>query len=210
MKRVLSKILIVLILVSCQVTNDEPYQSFSNSDFEFIPENYQGTGTILKFINQENVEVLIEPISYNLSKEYNSGVGFGQPSNSDSYYYDDLWITLELLNVDIQNQGVDFCNKITIHINKVGDGRLSTDLGIPYYDDSFCLGNGFSGFSPYENLIQMEVNNVTYTKVKTIVPNEFFTFYNNSQIDKVYYDFDVGIIGFDDTQNNKEFRLVIE
>ena len=59
-------------------------------------------------------------------------------------------------------------------------------------------------------LTQMVINNKTYSKVKTITTNEYFTLYNNSHIDKVYYDMDNGIIGFDDTQNNKEFRLESE
>ena len=160
--------------------------------------------------NQENEEVEIEPIFYTLTKEYESGIGLGQPNNSDSYYYDNLWITLELLNVNIQNEGADYCNQISIYINKVGDGRLSTEVGIPFYDEPFCLGNGFSGFSPFENLTQMEINETNYTKVKIIIPNDYFTFYNGSQIDKVYYDFDKGIIGFDDSQNNKEYRLINE
>ena len=71
-------------------------------------------------------------------------------------------------------------------------------------------GHGFSGFSPFENLTQMEINETNYTKVKIIIPNDYFTFYNGSQIDKVYYDFDKGIIGFDDSQNNKEYRLINE
>lgn len=72
---------------------------------------------------------------YNLNKEFESGYGFGQPTHSASYYYDDLWIGLELLDVDISNQSRNGCNEVSIHINKFGDGRIATKLTIPYYYD---------------------------------------------------------------------------
>ncbi|MBR9847425.1 MAG: hypothetical protein GYB35_15560 [Algicola sp.] len=208
MKKAFVWILLVFIVVSCQVSNDAPYQSFSVSDYDFIPENYQASGTILKFKTQDNEEVLIETNSYMLKKEFESGISFAQSSNSESFYYDDLWISLKLLNVSSQSvDGYDYCDRIKIHIRKVRDGSLSTQIDLPYYNGTSCGGSSFRGFSLYENLIQMNVNNATYEKVKILVPNDYFTFYDGSQIDKVYYDFDKGIIGFDDTEQNLEFRL---
>ncbi len=210
MKSIIFFFALSVVLISCQTSDNEPYQNFSDSDYQFIPENYQEIGEIITFRNEQNEEVQIKTTFYNLNKEFESGYGFGQPTISDSYYYDDLWITIELLNVDTTNQEISYCNSIKIHIYKTGDGRLSTKLQIPFYDEPFCIGTGFSEFSPYENLIQMEITNVSYSKVKIVVPNGYFTFYNDSQIDKVYYDLDKGIVGFDDTQQNKEFRLVTE
>ena len=156
-----------ILFISCQTSDDATYQNISSSDFQFIPENYQDTEKIMTFRNQENDEVKIKSIFYSITKEYDNGYGFGQPSSSDSYYYDDLWITLELLNVNIQNEGTNYCNNITIHIKKARDSRLSTRLEIPYYDDPFCGGNGFNIPSPYENFTQIEIYNINTIRHST-------------------------------------------
>tara|TARA_R100001369_G_C3282273_1_gene162237 strand:- start:181 stop:633 length:453 start_codon:yes stop_codon:yes gene_type:complete len=150
-----------------------------------------------------------------LNKEFESVYGFGQPSQSESYYYyyyydDDLWIGLELMDVDISEQSGGVSNQVSIAINKVGDGRLLTKVSFPFSDGNFCLGNGFEEISPFENLTQIEFNGVAYSKIKIVIPNAFFTFYEGSTIDKVYYDMDNGIVGFDDTVNTLEFRLTSE
>ena len=79
----------MLLLSSCEATNDEPYYRFSNTDYDFIPINYQETTTISKYKNQENEEVQIASRFYVLSKQYNSGIGFGQPSRSEPFFYGD-------------------------------------------------------------------------------------------------------------------------
>ncbi len=199
-----------ILLVSCQPSDSEPYYNFTNSDYQFIPEPYQVIGKTFIFKNAQNEEVKIKPLFYTLNKEFESGYGFGQPTRTESYYYDDLWIEIDLLNIEIPNEPDGYCERIYIHINKSPYKGLFVDLQIPSYNEPFCSGVGFKEFSPFEGLTQMIVNNKTYSKVKTITTNEYFTLYTNSHIDKVYYDMDDGIIGFDDTQNNKEFRLVSE
>ncbi len=210
MKTILGIFGIIVLLISCETSDNEPYQNFNDADYQLIPEQYQNTEKVFRFKDQQNNIIQIRSLYYNLKKEFESGYGFGQPTQSDSYYYDNLWIGLELMDVDISNQNGGGCNEVSIHINKVGDGRLSTEMTIPYYDGTFCLGNGFQEFSPFENLIQMEFNGVIYSKIQIIIPNDFFTFYENSTIDKVYYDMDNGIVGFDDTVNDLEFRLINE
>lgn len=199
-----------IVLVSCELSNDEPYQAFNNSDYQLIPEQYQDTARIFTFKNAQNDIVQMKSKYYSLNKEFESGYGFGQPTQSDSYYYDDLWIALELMDVDISNQSGDGCNEVSIHINKLGNGQILTGVSIPYYNGSYCFGNGFTEVSPFENLIEMEFNGISYTKIKIIMSDDFFTFYEGSNIDKVYYDMDYGIVGFDDSENNLEFRLISE
>ncbi len=199
-----------IFLVSCQPSDSEPYYNFTNSDYQFIPEQYQEIGRTFIFKNAQNEEVKIKPLFYTLNKKFESGYGFGQPTRTESYYYDDLWIEIDLLNIEIPDQPEGYCERIYIHINKSPYKGLFIDLQIPTYNEPFCGGGGFREFSPFENLTEMVINNKTYTKVKIVTPNDYFTLYNDSHIDKVYYDMDNGIIGFDDTQNNKEFRLVIE
>jgi hypothetical protein len=42
------------------------------------------------------------------------------------------------------------------------------------------------------------------------VSDHYFTLYNDSKINVIYYDMEYGFIGFDDTENGLEFRLVQE
>jgi hypothetical protein len=210
MKTILAILGISVMLISCEPSDNEKYQNLNNADYQFIPEQYQNIEKVFTFKNQQNDIVQIKSSYYNLTKEFESGYGFGQPTQTESYYYDNLWIGLELMDVDVSNQNGGGCNEVSIHINKVGNGRLLTKMIIPYYDGSFCLGNGFEEFSPFENLAEMEFNGVNYSKIKIIIPNDFFTFYEGSTIDKVYYDMDNGIVGFDDTVNDLEFRLINE
>lgn len=72
------------------------------------------------------------------------------------------------------------------------------------------MGSGFEAVPPFENLIQMEFNGFSYSKIKVVIPNDYFTLYEGSNIDKVYYDMEHGIVGFDYTQNNLEFQLITE
>lgn len=74
----------------------------------------------------------IKPTTYNLEKAFESGIAFSQPTQTASYYYDDLWIGLELLDVDVSNQIGGGCNQTPIHIHKVGDGSILTKMIIPF------------------------------------------------------------------------------
>jgi hypothetical protein len=210
MKRLIIISIIFALIVSCHPSDSETYYNFSKPDYQLIPEQYQEIGKTLVFKNAQNEEVKIKPLFYTLNKEFESGYGFGQPTQTESYYYDDLWIEIDLLNIEIPDEPDGYCERIHIHINKSPYKGLFVDLQIPTFNEPFCSAGGFQEFSPFEGLTQMIIKDKTYSKVKIITANEYFTLYNDSHIDKVYYDMDNGIIGFDDTQNNKEFRLVSE
>ena len=206
MKQLIILSIAIIFLSSCQPEDNEQYLHFNNEDYGFIPQEYEEIGKNFIFKNAQNEEVIIQSQYYILTKKYESGNGFGQPNQTESYYYDDLRIELKLMNVEIPDE--QYCDIVNIHISNTFYKDLYVEVTIPYYDGQFCKPNGFKQFQPYTELTQMVINGKTYFNVKTVVPNDFFTLYNGSQIDKLYYDMDHGIIGFDDTQNNKEFRLV--
>lgn len=56
----------------------------------------------------------------------------------------------------------------------------------------------------------MTIDNVIYDKVKTFTTKKNYLFFNESTINKLYYDLKMGIIGFDDTVNNVEYRIINE
>src|SRR5690606_24230386 len=162
MKRLIIILIFFSLIVSCQPSESEPYYNFSNLDYEFIPEQYQEIGRTFIFKNAQNEEVKIKPLFYTLNKEFESGYGFGQPTQTESYYYDDLWIEIDLLNVEIPDEPDGYCERIYIHINKSPYKGLFVDLQIPSYNEPFCSGGGFNEFSPFEGLTQMIINNKTY------------------------------------------------
>lgn len=194
---------------SCEPSDSEPYYSFSSSDYEFIAENYEDTERIYVFKNSSEDEVRIKASSYNLNKKYESGYIFGQSERTESFYYDDLWIEIELLDFSVDGVPDGHCDRIQLQIFKTPDG-LRTELQIPAYVPPLCSLGGFKETSPYENLSVMEIAGTTFSKVKTITSDQYFSFYNESQIDKVYFDLDEGFIGFDESQTNTQYRLVIE
>jgi hypothetical protein len=209
MKNLFFLIFILCIITSCEPADSEPYYAFSTLDYEFIAENYQDTEKIYVFRNSNEEEVSISVISYTLSKKYESGYIFGQSDRGQSYFYDHLWIEIDLLDFSVDGEPDGYCDRIQLQIFKTPEG-LRTELQIPAYTPPLCSQGGFKETSPYQNLSVLEINGSTFNKVKTITSDHYFSFYNESQIDKVYYDFGEGFIGFDESQTNTQFRLVIE
>jgi hypothetical protein len=209
MKTIIYFSILYIGFVSCSPSDKYPYYNFSNSDYEFIPEEYQETGKIFRFKNQQDEVVEIAPLFYNLKKEF-AGASFGQPNFTDYFYYDNLHIEIGLLDVAIPNKPEEYCSRIFMHFQKRRDGNLLIEARVPGYVDSSCSGKKLSETGPFKDFMQMEINGKVYNKIKIINTDEHFTFYNDSNINKVYFDFDHGIVGFDDTQNNIEFRLINE
>lgn len=56
----------------------------------------------------------------------------------------------------------------------------------------------------------MKIDNFTYSKVKLLANSNHYLISENSTIDIIYYDFNYGIRGFDDTVNDEYFRLVAD
>ncbi|MCB0458636.1 MAG: hypothetical protein R2821_01465 [Flavobacteriaceae bacterium] len=198
--------LATFILYSCSIdfdwSDNVSYYKFTKSDYKYIPTVYKNEGKIFTYRNKDGDEVKIKSLYYTfLQKEYESGYGFGQPGIGDSFYYDELWIELELINFSIE------CNKIYIHIRKTFEKNLSTIISIPEYDGFFCLSGGFNFTSPYGNLQEINFDRQSYDKVVVINTEEFFTLHNDSKSKSIYYDFKQGIIGFDDL-DGKEWRIV--
>lgn len=200
---------IIGIMCYCEPADSEPYYKFNTSDYDFIAENYQDTDKVHVFTNDNEEEVHLKVAFYELSKEYESGYIFGQPNRTDSYFYDQLWIEIELLDFNVDGLPDGSCDRIQLHIFKTPDG-LRTELDIPAYESPLCLQGGFKETSPYSNLSEMVINGEIFNTVKTITSENYFSFYNESQIDRVYFDLDHGLIGFDESQSNNQFRLVIE
>lgn len=201
--------LAMVLIASCGKENTEPYYAFDSADYEFIPNNYEEIGTIYRFRNDNNHEIRIQVLYYNFNKEFDNSYGFGQNGGGAGYFYDNLLIEIKLMDFSVDGQIDGFCDRIYIHYFKYSD-ELYIETEIPTYEAPTCLLDGFNDTSPFDNLSTMEIGATVFNKVKTVETNSYFSLYNDSQIDRLYFDFDHGIIGFDESQNNNQYRLVLE
>lgn len=215
MKKLLLFILIITSLLSCETEDDAKFYTFSNNDYKFIPTIYENNeDEILIFKNQYNEEVKIQIKSFRFNKKSHGGISFTQ-DYSEFYYTEQIiiWIDLIEVTLTVDNGNIDdYCDDFHIIIEKKSDGTTETKLKIPsYVDTSFggsCSGSRLISNSPYNNLNEMSINNKVYTKIKVFETDNNFYFFNNSTINKLYFDFKNGLVGFDDTLNNINYRIV--
>ena len=197
--------------ISCSLNLDEnyPYDKFSNSDFDYIPTFYREKGKIIRFKNQYDEEVRFETSIYSIDKKFYSGLNF-VGNTAPSKYYDELYINILLLDMEIEGEPDYYCQNIEITVTKKYNGDLLHQVTIPTYDNTFCTYENRQFDTPEINIEEMEINNRIYEKVIVFDTwsNNFYSLYNNSTINKVYYDLNYGIIGFDDTENSIQFRIV--
>jgi len=196
-----------MALFSCSLNPEEdyPYHKFSISDFDYIPTFYNEIGKITTFRNQYNEDVRFETSLYRIEKKFSNSFNFVGNTGRSSYY-DELYINILLLDMEIDEFQNYYCQDIEIKITKKYNGDLLHILSFPNYD-GFCFGFVKIFETPQRNTEEVIINDKAYKKV-IIFDVGSITFYNNSTIHKVYYDLKHGIIGFDDTENDIQFRIV--
>ena len=202
-KHYLLFILMIVSIYSCEnifdtLGSNEHYK-FSNSDQSYLLKKYNKVNEIKKFINQNNDIVNMKIEQYRIEKE-------GQAT---PYYYDNLFIQLKLID------SYSHCNTINISISKNKDGKLGNKIGIPSGRANSCRGISYQYKIPEPieyDMIGINIGNKKYTNVLVFESSppsiEYLSFYENSTIHKIYFDLKEGIIGFDDLENNLEFRLI--
>lgn len=211
MKNYVTYLFIFLVVFSCDIDLDDnpSYYKFTQYDYKFIPTVYQDVDRTITFKNQQNEEVQIDVKSYSINKKSNGGWNWVGGSSTDIFYTDQIIIWLDLINVNFPDIGDGYCDQIHIIIEKRSDGTTETILSIPSYT-TYCSSINLNSLSPYDELLSMSIGNVIYDAVKVFETDENFLFYDESTIDKIYFDFENGIIGFDDIDNNVEYRIVNE
>lgn len=201
MKKLIFLFSFLISLFSCDINlDDDPkYYRFSESDFSYIPTIYEDTGKVITFKNDLNEEIKLEVVDYNFTIEQGGGIGESKPIHT----YDKLKIELKVTDSDLN------CDFKRIEITKWG-GYLITRIITRTSSDpctNFQITEKLE--FPYE-VSNMKINNITYDKVVTTFNDLQPYFSTNYSFNKVYFDFKKGIIGFDDTENNTEFRIVNE
>jgi len=207
-------IFITLILVSCSTDNDVrieenlPYYEFSNTDLEKLLSVYQKKEEIVTFQNQYNNKLRFK-VTYSKKEkvEYRTGTLWSSYTWVE-FYHDRQLIELELLENSDDNEKIRF---ITVKWANAIQGGIN----FPLYNDYSsigALGRDINIDIDYSaSLNQMFVNEIFYEKVIEFnSESEEAPFYFGSlkrNVNKIFYDLNNGVIGFNDLDNNK-WRIV--
>ena len=186
-------IITIILLTSCNKTENEiPYHQFNETDLNFLPTYYEDIGSTTIFTNANNEETSLEVTRYHLSKETSGGIGTGNPLE----YYDQLEIELKIPNAD--------CDYKKIKINKTLSDTLIIWFDLSSKIDPCNTYEIIRFDSPFK-VSEMTIDGFVYKKVMTINSENSIYFGTDYEIDKIYFDFKYGFIGFDDV-NGIQFR----
>ena len=201
MKKLILSFTILFCLLSCDINlGDEPkYYNFNDSDYNYVPTVYEEIGKVITFKNELNEEIKLEVLDYDFTIEQGGGIGQTKPVHT----YDKLKIELKVIDSEL---GCDFK---TIEITKWGGYFITRIITRTSSDPctNFAITEKLE--FPYE-VSNMQIENTIFDKVVTIFTDAQPYFSANNSFNNVYFDFKNGIIGFDDYENNTEFRIVTE
>ncbi|MBQ0769749.1 MAG: hypothetical protein KBT58_10685 [Bizionia sp.] len=223
MKTVLKYLLFtfgVLICGSCNVDDDDDakthYQFNSENNDLIINYNYQ-IGQTITYQNQDGEQIHFKVILNETKKQGDYVAGtFSGGSGGLSHYYDSKIIRFEI----IENQNYER-NGIVNYIFSKNFDKLNNGINFPMWNISnFAFIDEIQNpaniiMSDFNNQTkaQMTINNHTYKKVVEIESGSNDEYLNSSygtiskNVNKVFYDYDFGIIQFDDI-NGKEWKLI--
>ncbi|MEW4924260.1 hypothetical protein [Algibacter sp. 2305UL17-15] len=205
MKKIIIILISIFICSSCgewEWDESPRYYQFTQSNYEYIPTIYSDIGKTFKFKNQLNEEVIIEVLRYKLTKEKAGGYFTSSPL----HYYQNLEIELK-----VQDEGgkTPNCDLKRINFSNANGSYFVCHLLSSRSPDP--CSNGSIPPQKFEFPLELEVmniNGVNYNKVISVFENNEAYFSTKYTFNKVYFDFKQGFIGFDDTENNVQFRIV--
>lgn len=228
MKKIILTFFIIHFLASCskddtpqQYDDGKKYYKFSSSEYDLMI-NYNYTpNQVITYQNQFGEQLHFEVIFNETKKSeycessYFSGI-FG--GNCEfKYYYDNKSIRLKI----IENQNANYAEYFVLYHFSKSDGIFKNALNLPIwnvYNTSYIdkIQNPISvGLTTYNSVIRttLNINGHLFSKVVEIDSNSSaLSLYSSGgilerNVNKIYYDFDFGIIQFDDI-NGKKWRVL--
>ncbi len=212
--------ILVIFLVGCETDDREnryPYYQFDSQDeLLFIKYNYV-PGQIITYENQFGEKLHFQVVLNERKKEgaYSRGTFSGGGGYLQSYY-DNSIVQLEIL----ENPGYDDYSKVNYYFSKNG-GDFNVGINFPMWNvTSFGsideLQNKVNIFNEsFKDLerIQMKVNGHSFTEVISIYSGSdesenasvFGPLIQN--VNKIFYDYEFGIVQFNDTAEN-EWKVI--
>jgi hypothetical protein len=204
MKKLMLILLFLTVLISCSSnsTDDPASYEFSETDFEFLPQEYANVGQVYRFKNQENEEIQLKVASFDLREMTGGGIGTSQ----NLFYYEELEIIMEVINASNDN-----CDTMKILAAKQQNDFL---IWVYELESLFPCSSSQSWQESIDRPFvtsEMTIQGKRYDKVVSLFEGASnIDFYPGYTIDRIYYDLDNGFIGFDDSVQNVEFRIVTE
>lgn len=206
-----SFIFFAFVINSCTKENSDDgitYYKFVDNDFNFIINNNYVTNQIIIYENQFGEQLHFKVISNVSKKECKySGSGFVGSFSTLDYYYDSKIIRLEIIenqNNYREDQLINnfsksnniFKNAINFPTWNVINSTFYDEVDRPFNVSLFTYNT--------INNIQMTINNHIFNKVVEINSNNNTVLQLNyggilpKNVNKLFYDYDFGIIEFDD------------
>lgn len=183
-----------------------PYYKFSNSDSEYLLNSVYPINSIINFKNQNNEILSFKVISKEKTRKEESYGTFWGSYSSLMYYYDSQTIFLKSITENDENAFL----KLEVYKGSSGNvlGGFYFYKWNGYYQGYYKNNENYNLIT--EPKISLQINNLTYNKVIVIDSDhtDFYTTANyTANVNKMYYDINYGIIGFDDLSNN-HWRIV--
>ena len=181
---------VLLTLFSCRVSEENPhaYYKFDQADQSKLL-NHLTVGKVVKYNNQED-EVLTFTVQ---------DVNESTSNDSNSPMFGDKWIHLDQKTITLANQN----RNINYHFVK---RPVDYDLAfqqVPKLIDAYVQGTVDGQLIDYNSATQsLNANGVTYENVFIYTAQQPFEIYQ-----KIYYDTQVGLVGFDLSDGN-QWRLI--
>ncbi len=222
MKKTILTFLTILFLASCsiedQIKDDgKTYYRFSSSDYNLMIKYNYYPNQIITFQNQFGEQLHFKVISNTLEKSGMYSSSFAYPSSLLEYYYDNKSIRLKI----VENNTNNYEDYLVIYHFSISEGVFKNGINLPIwnvFDPSFIdeLQNPVDIYlrnfnNSFRN--QLNINGHLFNKVVMINSNSntISTSFSGGilerNVNKIYYDYDFGIIQFDDV-NGKQWKVL--
>lgn len=220
-KVILSLLLIISFLgsISCSDNNNTeslyPYYKFSEQDKQMLTSYDYTKDKVITYQNQDGEQLHFKVISNEL-KKYGYYTGTFSSTGSLDYYYDSKIVRFEIL----ENQD-KFDEEQVIYVFSKSEDIFKIGIKFPIWNinsNTFIdeLDRPINiNLIQFVNAtkVQMTVNGHQFQKVVAIETNTNDVLPNNwggdlpNNVNKVYYDFDFGIVQFNDINGN-EWKVI--
>ncbi len=216
MKKQLFLLVVIISMASCEKQKVPPgkaYYNFENADRIRIP-NYT-EGQVLSYKNENGQQITFTVTNFDFSEKkiYGVGMGFFGPYAAEYFFYDELEIGFR------DDSGYTFSTsyrKWPLDVELAKEELFTkheSDLFIqienfPYWNER---DKNYPSLYILVNLshqkVTLTINGKSYNNVLKIVSKDIFPLSEKRNVNILYYYDGLGIIGFDDLNNN-HWRLL--
>ncbi|AWI26379.1 hypothetical protein [Flavobacterium pallidum] len=204
-------LLITGLLFSCSPQEHEGYEDayyrFENADKPYLLGDVISKGDIISYKNQDDELLSYKVISKAKVKDAVRGPGtFSGGLGVLENYFDSQQTVMQSQSFPDDNNAL-----LRIHVDKFSDTGLRIGFNFNLWNYPYIDLNGYQAAAVRPMpMVKMQVNGHTYEKVIVLASANTEADLDGNyprKVNKLYYDVDNGVIGFDDI-DGKEWRIV--